>query len=182
MVQDLLRKAVFFGLLMVLCVSLRAQPALPQQSEIGWNQPFSAGLLFLSNNDYDSALYFFELAIKRSPRDPRPWFQAGFCLGKLGDSAGKFRYYKRAIRLDPKYADPHYSLGISYLLAGQHCDAIREYVTLKPLDKTLAERLSQLLELMSDDPEGNECNAGPATIRAGARGALALLVDPRATR
>jgi len=183
MVQDLLRKAVFVGLCAILCASAKAQSALPQPVDAAWNQPYSAGLLFLSRSDYESALHFFEIAIAQTPRDPRAWFQAGFCRGKLGDSDGKFRYYKRAIRLDPNYADPHYSLGISYILAGQHCDAIKEYVALKSLDKALAERLSQLLELMTDDPNGAECDSGPSTMRAGAPlASLAALVNPRAAR
>lgn len=153
MVQDLLRKAVFAALPTLFCAIASAQ--------VSWEQPFSAGLAFLAHDDYESALRYFQRAAEINPRDPRAWFQAGFCRGKLGDTDGKIRDYKHAIRLNPRYADPHYSLGISYLLVGRHCEAIKEYVILKPLDKGMAEKLGQLLELMTDDPEGHECEPKP---------------------
>jgi len=136
-------------------------------AQVSWEQPFSAGLVFLAHDDYESALRYFQRAVELNPRDPRAWFQAGFCRGKLGDNEGKIRDYKHAIRLNPRYADPHYSLGISYLLIGQHCDAIREYIALRPLDKDMAEKLGQLLELMSDDPQGETCEPKPTGLAAG---------------
>jgi tetratricopeptide (TPR) repeat protein len=172
--MSVLRSALLMAIAALSCASVSAQtapvPKLIPKGEITWEQPYSAGLLFLSHEDWESALRYFVRAVKVNPRDPRPWFQAGLCRGKLGDTEGKFRDYRHAIRLDPKYADPHYSLGISYILVGQHCDAIHEYVVLKSLDKTLAERLGQLLEMMTDDPQGNDCVANaPGSVQASAR-------------
>lgn len=153
-------KGVFFAAFAALsCSSIAAPPPVPKliPKEVTWEQPYSTGLFFLAKEDWEPALRYFIRAVDANPRDPRPWFQAGLCRGKLGDTEGKFRDYRHAIRLDPRYADPHYSLGISYLLVGRHCDAIKEYVLLKSLDATLADRLAQLLAMMTDDPEGNDC-------------------------
>ena len=151
----------------LICGQSPQVPKLLPKGEITWEQPYSAGLLFLSHEDWELALRYFVRAVEANPRDPRPWFQAGLCRGKLGDTEGKFRDYRHAIRLDPKYADPHYSLGISFILVGKHCDAIQEYVVLRTLDRELAERLAQLLVLMTDDPEGNECGTnGSASVTA----------------
>jgi Flp pilus assembly protein TadD len=152
MVQDLLRKAVFWALPEMLCLGATAQPA-----HIG--EPYSAGLLFLSLDKYDMALQFFEQAVAQNPKDAKAWFQAGFCLGKLGATEAKLRAYRKAIALDPKYADAHYSLGISLLLSGHKCDAVHELRVLTVLDAELAEKLRQLMDVMMD---ADECQAAPA--------------------
>jgi Flp pilus assembly protein TadD len=151
MVQDLLRKAVFWALPAMLCLSAAAQPAHV-------DEPYSAGVVFLSLDKYDLALQFFEQAVRQDPRNAKAWFQAGFCLGKLGSVEGKLRAYRKAIELDPNYADAHYSLGISLLLSGHKCDAVHELRALKVLDVDLAGRLQTLMDAMMD---ADECRAEP---------------------
>ena len=149
MVQDLLRKAVFWALPAVLCLG-----AAPQPAEVG--EPYSAGLLFLSLQKYDMALRFFEQAVTRNPKDAKAWFQAGYCLGKLGATEGKPRAYRKAIALDPKFADAHYSLGVSLLLSSHKCDAVHELRVLSVLDAGLADKLRQLMDALMD---ADECQA-----------------------
>jgi Flp pilus assembly protein TadD len=120
-------------------------------------QPYPAGIVFLSIERYDIALRYFEQAVTQNPRDARAWFQAGFCMGKLGDSEAKLRAYRKALQLDPKYVDAHYSLGVSLLLAGRKCEANRELKALRPLDAASATKLEQLIELMGDP---DACAAG----------------------
>jgi Flp pilus assembly protein TadD len=150
MVQDLLRKAVFWALPAMLCLGAAAPPV--QVAE-----PYSAGLLFLSLEKYDIALQFFEQAVTQNPKDAKAWFQAGFCMGKLGATEEKLRAYRKAIALDPKYADAHYSLGVSLLLTSHKCDAVRELRVLTVLDAELAGKLRQLMDFMMD---ADECPAG----------------------
>jgi tetratricopeptide (TPR) repeat protein len=155
MVQDLLRKAVFSGLAAILCLSVAAQPRLEPPSPV---PPFSAGLLFLSMEKYDTALPFFEEAIRENPRNAKAWLQAGLCLGKLGRTEAKLRAYRRAIAIDPAFAEAHYSLGISLLLEGEKCGAVHEMRALKALDPGLAGKLEALIDVMEGD---DECAAGP---------------------
>jgi len=155
MVQDVLRKAVFSGLAAMLCVSAGAQPRSESPSPVA---PFSAGLLFLSMEKYDTALPFFEEAIRANPRDAKAWLQAGLCLGKLGQTEAKLRAYRRAIAIDPAFADAHYSLGISLLLEGEKCGAVHELRALKPLDAGMAGKLEALIDVMED---AGDCAAEP---------------------
>ncbi len=159
MVQDLLRKPAFWALPAVLCLAGAAcgmdSPApasngIPDSPTLTWEQPYPAGVVFLSIERYDIALRYFQRAVKQNPRDARAWFQAGFCMGKLGQTEAKLTAYRKALQLDPKYVDAHYSLGISLLLAGRKCEANRELVALKPLDPESAGKLEQLIELMGD--------------------------------
>jgi tetratricopeptide (TPR) repeat protein len=151
MVQDLLRKAVFWALPAMLCLVAAEQPA-----PVG--EPYSAGVAFLSLEKYDIALQFFEQAIAQNPRNARAWYQAGFCMGKLGATEEKFRAYRKAIALDPNYADAHYSLGVSLLLTSHKCDAVHELRALRVLDAELAGRLQALMDWMLD---ADECAAPP---------------------
>jgi len=155
MVQDLLRKAVFSGLAAMLSLSAAAQSRSESASPVA---PFSAGLLFLSMEKYDVALPLFEQAIRENPRDAKAWLQAGLCLGKLGRTEAKLRAYRRAIAIDPAFAEAHYSLGISLLLEGEKCGAVHEMRVLKPLDPGLAGRLETLIDLMEG---ADECAAAP---------------------
>jgi Flp pilus assembly protein TadD len=143
MVQDLLRKAVFLALPAMLCVGAAAQP-------VSAGDPYSAGLLFLSLNQYDAALQFFEEAIRQNPKDARAWLQAGFCFGKAGATEEKLRAYRRAIALDPKFADAHYNLGVSLLLSDHKCDAVHELRALTVLNAELADKLRTLMDVMMD--------------------------------
>jgi Flp pilus assembly protein TadD len=151
MVQDLLRKAVFWALSAMLCVGASAQTA-----QVG--EPFSAGLVFLSLEKYDVALQFFEQAIAQNPKDAKAWYHAGYCLGKVGRTEEKFRAYRKAIALDPNYADAHYSLGVSLLLSSHKCDAVHELRALRVLDAELAGKLEALMNAMLDP---DDCEAAP---------------------
>jgi len=151
MVQDLLRKAVFWALPAVLGLAANAQTAVS-------GAPFSAGVVFLSMEKYDVALQFFEQAIQQNPKDAKAWYQAGCCLGKVGLSEEKFRAYRKAIALDPKYADAHYSLGVSLLLSSHKCEAVHELRALRVLDAELAAKLEALMNAMLD---ADECEAAP---------------------
>jgi len=155
MVQDLLRKAVFSGLAAMLCLHVAAQSGSESPSPVA---PYSVGLLFLSMEKYDTALPFFEQAIRENPKDARAWLQAGLCLGKLGGTEAKLRAYRRAIAIDPAFAEAHYSLGISLLLEGEKCGALHELRALKPLDPGMAGKLEALIDLMEG---ADECAAAP---------------------
>ena len=134
---------MFLALPAMLCLTASAQ-------SLDVSEPYSAGLLFLSLDKYDVALQFFEQAVRQNPKDAKAWFQAGFCLGKTGATEAKLRAYRKAIALDPKFADAHYSLGVSLLLSDHKCDAMHEFRALTVLDADLAGRLKALMDAMLD--------------------------------
>jgi Flp pilus assembly protein TadD len=115
-------------------------------------------LVFLSLEKYDVALQFFEQAVRQNPNDSKSWFQAGFCLGKVGATGAKLHAYRMAIALDPKFAEAHYSLGVSLLLSDHKCDAVHELRALTVLDTGLADKLRALMDAMLDT---DDCQAPP---------------------
>jgi Flp pilus assembly protein TadD len=79
-------------------------------------------------------------------------------MGKLGSTEDKLRAYRKAIALNPKYAEAHYSLGVSLLLGTHKCEAVHELRALQALKSELAEQLRQLMDAMID---ADECQALP---------------------
>jgi len=53
--------------------------------------------------------------------------------------------YIQAVRIDPDYAEAHYSLGVAYLLIKDRDSALNEYKILKELDIDLANKLFDLI-------------------------------------
>ena len=139
----------------MLCIGAAAQTQPEPWPSI---TPFSSGLLFLSMEKYDVALPFFEEAIRQNPKDAKAWLQAGLCLGKLGRTGAKLRAYRRAIAIDPAFAEARYSLGISLLLEGEKCGAVHELRALKALDPEMAGKLAALLDMMEN---ADDCAAAP---------------------
>ena len=56
-----------------------------------------------------------------------------------------FPFFKKAIKIDKKYARAHYLLGICYVIKKNHDLAINEYKILMEIDKDLAEQLFELI-------------------------------------
>jgi len=158
MVQDLLRKAVFSIFAAMLCLIVPRALAQPQPDSQSPMQPYATGLVFLSMEKYEVALPLFEQAIRENPRDAKAWLQAGLCLGKVGRAEDKLRAYRKAIALDPGFAEAHYSLGISLLLTGEKCGAVHELRVLRTLDAELAGKLAALIDTMEDV---HDCDTTP---------------------
>ncbi len=143
MVQDLLRKAVFLALPAMLCLCAAAEPTDRGRALFG-------GPGFSVAGKIRHRVAVFRAGGQGESKRRRAWLQAGLCLGKLGETEAKFRAYRRAIALDPKYADAHYSLGVSLLLSSHKCGAIHELRALKELDEELAGKLQALMDAMLD--------------------------------
>jgi len=64
----------------------------------------------------------------------------------LGRSNEAVEACKKAIRIRPGYAKAHFALALNYLMLGDSESALREYETLKTLDKDLANQLIHLID------------------------------------
>jgi Tfp pilus assembly protein PilF len=65
----------------------------------------------------------------------------------MGLDQKALKHLKKAIRLDPGYADAHYRLGLVYVKLGDNAAARREQATLRSLDvDDLANLLGHLVD------------------------------------
>ena len=56
--------------------------------------------------------------------------------------------FKRAIWINPDYADAHYNLGYAYILLNDKCSAIEQNKILKSLDSEQANKLFKLINIL----------------------------------
>ena len=115
--------------------------------------------------DFDGASFYWRKAAEGEPANPRVWFHLAFAEGKTGHSREKTRCFRKAIELDPDFAEAHYHLGIGLALAGDYAGAGQELKALQRLDDGLARRLHGFLSIFHSDelPEPKK-GAKPTTL------------------
>ena len=79
-------------------------------------QFFRDGLSFLSRDDCERALPYFEKAVDSDSNYAEAWAQSGFCKEKLGRHAEAIEASKKAVSLRPA-AESYFNIGLaSYYL------------------------------------------------------------------
>jgi tetratricopeptide (TPR) repeat protein len=89
-------------------------------------QSFRDGLSFLSKDDCEKALPYFEKAIESDGTYAEAWAQAGFCNEKLGKHAEALEASKRAVSLRPS-AESYFNIGLANFYLKQYRDAAEGY-------------------------------------------------------
>src|SRR5580700_10481081 len=77
------------------------------------DQSYARGVQALRQEQWRSAVSSFEEALKLEPNRADAENGLGVALGKLGDPQGSQAAFRRAIEVDPAYAEPHYNLALS---------------------------------------------------------------------
>jgi tetratricopeptide (TPR) repeat protein len=96
-------------------------------------QSFRDGLSFLSKDDCEKALPYFEKAIESDGTYAEAWAQAGFCNEKLGKHAEALEASKRAVNLRPS-AESFFNIGLANFYLKQYRDAAEAYRSAIKLD------------------------------------------------
>jgi Tfp pilus assembly protein PilF len=96
-------------------------------------QSFRDGLSFLSKDDCEKALPYFEKAIESDGTYAEAWAQAGFCNEKLGKHAEALEASKKAVSLRPS-AESYFNIGLANFYLKQYRDAAEAYRAAIKLD------------------------------------------------
>lgn len=97
-------------------------------------QFFRDGLSFLSKDDCEKALPYFEKAVESDSNYPEAWAQTGFCNEKLGRHTEAIEASKRAVSLRPS-AESYFNIGLAYFYLKQYresAEAYRQAIRLDP--------------------------------------------------
>ena len=97
-------------------------------------QFFRDGLSFLSKDDCEKALTYFEKAIESDSSYADAWAQSGFCNEKLGKHAEALEASKKAVNLRPS-AESYFNIGLASFYLKQYreaADAYRSSIKLDP--------------------------------------------------
>ena len=89
-------------------------------------QYFRDGLSFLSKDDCERALPYFEKAVESDNNYAEAWAQSGFCNEKLGRHAEAIESSKRAVNLRPS-TESYFNIGLANFYLKQYRDAAEAY-------------------------------------------------------
>lgn len=89
-------------------------------------QSFRDGLSFLSKDDCEKALPYFEKAVESDNYYAEAWAQSGFCKEKLGRHAEAIEASKRAVTLRPS-AESYFNIGLANYYLKQYREAVEGY-------------------------------------------------------
>ncbi len=89
-------------------------------------QFFRDGLSFLSKDDCEKALPYFEKATESDSNYAEAWAQTGFCNEKLGRHAEALEASKKAVTLRPS-AESYFNIGLASYYLKQYKDAENAY-------------------------------------------------------
>lgn len=89
-------------------------------------QSFRDGLSFLSKDDCENALPYFEKAVESDSNYAEAWAQSGFCKEKLGRHAEAIEASKKAVNLRPS-AESYFNIGLANYYLKQYRDAAEGY-------------------------------------------------------
>ena len=97
-------------------------------------QSFRDGLSFLSKDDCEKALPYFEKAVESDSNYAEAWAQTGFCNEKLGRHAEAIEASRKAVSLRPS-AESYFNIGLANFYLKQHresAEAYRQAIKLDP--------------------------------------------------
>jgi len=89
-------------------------------------QLFRDGLSFLSKDDCEKALPYFEKAVESDSNYAEAWAQTGFCNEKLGKHAEALEASKKAVVLRPS-AESYFNIGLANFYLKQYKEASEAY-------------------------------------------------------
>jgi tetratricopeptide (TPR) repeat protein len=112
---------------------------------------YSEALAYMWAGDFEGAAFYWRKASEAEPQNARTWYHLAFAEGKTGHSKEKNRCFRKAIELQPGFAEAHYDLGIGLALAGDRAGALNELKVLKPLNDGLSKRLEGFLGVVHTD-------------------------------
>jgi tetratricopeptide (TPR) repeat protein len=97
-------------------------------------QLFRDGLSFLSKDDCEKALPYFEQAVESDANYAEAWAQTGFCNEKLGHHTEAIEASRKAVTLRPS-AESYFNIGLANYYLKQYresVDAYRQAIKLDP--------------------------------------------------
>lgn len=102
------------------------------------------------NDNYESALKWYDKALAEMPSDEYSLSRAGAALVALGRFKESFDYFQKAVDADPESGDNIFNLGNAYFFAGDISKAMEYYsrAELKPCSEDVKARIYYQMALM----------------------------------
>jgi tetratricopeptide (TPR) repeat protein len=88
---------------------------------------FNQGLAFVAENQYDSAIGAFTLALASNRRDASSYYNRALLHQRAGKYGAAVEDYTKAAGITPNDADLYYNRGLAYQCSGNARQAIEDY-------------------------------------------------------
>ena len=72
------------------------------------------GMIAIQTGRYEAALLLIERVLAKDPANPVPYFDLGSVLERLQRNDEAVASYRKAVSLNPKFADAHFNLGVLF--------------------------------------------------------------------
>ena len=105
---------------------------------------YAAGKQALERKDWQEAVRRFQRATVHDPDNPDLQNYLGYSYRNLKQLDLAFKFYKRAIELDPRHRGAHEYIGETYLLSGDLINAQRHLAALREICLLSCEELVDL--------------------------------------
>jgi tetratricopeptide (TPR) repeat protein len=105
---------------------------------------YAAGKQAMEQKNWPEAAKRFEAALKRDPDNPDLQNYLGYAHRNLKQFDLAFKYYKRAIELDPRHRGAHEYIGEAYLMVGDLAGAEKHLAALREICLLPCEELDDL--------------------------------------
>ncbi|MEI6846946.1 MAG: tetratricopeptide repeat protein [Chlorobiaceae bacterium] len=91
------------------------------------------GAIAFNQNNYNSALFYFQKYLERAPKDPVRLYDVGNAYMKLKQYDKAIKAYSDAVDKSESFAEAHYNLAICYINTGRRAEAeaIYEWLLVK---------------------------------------------------
>jgi tetratricopeptide (TPR) repeat protein len=106
---------------------------------------FNLGNNYTALKKFEEAIESFKQAIRIKFDYAEGHSNLGAAYNQVGRYQDAIESYKQAIRIKPNLGEAHLNLGMVYLRTGDRGSALEEYMTLRSVDKELANRLFTLI-------------------------------------
>jgi Tfp pilus assembly protein PilF len=126
------------ALAITLCTLALGAPAVAhaeasefQPRALGAANDYESGKKAVERKDWKAAAGSFEAAARSDPNDADAQNMLAYSHRKLGNMDLAFRYYAKALELNPKHLGAHEYVGEAYLMAGKPAKAKEHLVLLE---------------------------------------------------
>jgi len=105
---------------------------------------YAAGKLAMDKKDWPEAAKRFAVALKRDPDNPDLQNYLGYTHRNLKQFDLAFKFYKRALELNPQHRGAHEYIGEAYLMTGDLASAEKHLAALRNICLLPCEELEDL--------------------------------------
>jgi 4-amino-4-deoxy-L-arabinose transferase-like glycosyltransferase len=114
-------------------------PVAPIAKAVSTQDLLSKGLMFMNNEEYDTAISYYRQALAYDESFPTTNLNLGICFLRIGNADSALYYFAREKRYHPLRSEAYTNIASFHLVNGRYheaMDEIRQALKLKPYDVT----------------------------------------------